>query len=435
MKSLKVNLNKYFNHSLLKNLSIVFLESVITKALSFISILILSRQLGPEDYGKYSFIFVTVAFCSAFFDFGMENTAVRFSARGKEKIQSIFGLYFFTKIIITAVVIVALILFGAQIFSIQGKDEITLYIPYLIVGYLGESLLFVNDTYLQAIQKFKLRAWINIFRYLALILVILSLVVKDMLLLKYVFILYFLPIIISLPFLFKYFKFVKIYFSLRLPKELLKEIINYEKWMLMISIPNNTLGRIDFFMISLWITYEQIGIYNAAFQLSAIVSFIPFAFGKVMLPAMSELDAQEVVRRTKKIIKPTLIVSAVMLCMIPLVHVIVPILLGEKYLGSINILQVMLISAILAFVIVPIEQAIYSLGKPMFITIGKYIQIGVIILLIFVTVPYFGVIWAAISVAQARLLYAVILMRMYLNYKNKYVLNENREIIKEDTVL
>ena len=45
MKSLKVNLNKYVNHSLFKNLSIVFLESIITKALSFISILILSRQL------------------------------------------------------------------------------------------------------------------------------------------------------------------------------------------------------------------------------------------------------------------------------------------------------------------------------------------------------------------------------------------------------
>ncbi|HDR7607878.1 TPA: oligosaccharide flippase family protein, partial [Bacillus mycoides] len=175
MKSLKVNLNKYVNHSLFKNLSIVFLESIITKALSFISILILSRQLGPEDYGKYSFVFVTVAFCSAFFDFGMENTAVRFSARDKGKMQSIFGLYFFTKIIITATVITGLILFGSHIFSSQGKDEIIQYIPYLIVGYIGESLLFVNDTYLQAIQKFKLRALINIFRYFTLILIVLSL--------------------------------------------------------------------------------------------------------------------------------------------------------------------------------------------------------------------------------------------------------------------
>ena len=424
MKSLKVSLNKYFNHSLFKNLSIVFLESIITKALSFISILILSRQLGPEDYGKYSFIFVTVAFCSAFFDFGMENTAVRFSAKEKGRMQSIFGLYFLTKVIITTTVVTGLILFGSYIFSSQGKAEITQYLPYLIVGYVGESLLFVNDTYLQAIQKFKMRALINIFRYLTLVLIVLSLLLNNMLLLKYVFILYFIPITISLPFICKYFKFIKVYFSSKFPRNLLKEIINYEKWMFMISIPNNVLGRIDFFMITIWVTYEQIGIYNAAFQLSAIVSFIPFAFGKVMLPTMSELGEREVIRKTKQIIKPTVIVSILMLCMVPLVPSIVPFFLGDKYLGAVTILQIMLISAILGFVIVPIEQAIYSSGKPMFITLGKYIQMIIIIILIFLSVPFFGVIWAAISVAMARLLYSLILIRMYLNYKSKYILNE-----------
>ena len=126
------------------------------------------------------------------------------------------------------------------------------------MGYIGESLLFVNDTYLQAIQKFKLRAFINIFRYSTLILIVLSLLLNNMLLLKYVFILYFIPIIISLPLVFKYFKFIKIYFSSKFPRKLLKEIMHYEKWMLMISIPNNVLGRIDFFMISIWVTYEQI---------------------------------------------------------------------------------------------------------------------------------------------------------------------------------
>ncbi|PEC51942.1 oligosaccharide flippase family protein [Bacillus sp. AFS096315] len=418
-----LSLSKYLNSNLFKNLSIVFLESIVTKALSFMSILILSRILGPEDYGKYSYIFVVVAFCSAFFDFGMENTAVRFSSREKGKINNIFGLYLFAKIVITTLVILFLTIFGTKIFSLQGKEEIVHYIPYLIVGYLGESLLFVNDTYLQAIQKFKLRATINIIRYLTLILVVFILFLNKMVMLKYVVFVYFIPIIISIPFIFNYIKFIKCYFSIGLPKNLLIEIYNYTKWMLMISIPNNTLSRIDFFMISLWVAYEQIGVYNAAFQLSAIVSFIPFAFGKVMLPTMSELEPQQIIRRTKQIIKPTLIISSVMLCMIPLVRPIVPLLLGEKYIDSVYILQIMLISAILGFAIVPIEQALYSLGKPMFITIGKFIQIGAIILLIFVTVPHFGVIWAAISVSIARLVYSILLIRFYVNYKNKLLLN------------
>lgn len=91
-----------------------------------------------------------------------------------------------------------------------------------------------------------MRALINIFRYLTLVLIVLSLLLNNMLLLKYVFILYFIPITISLPFICKYFKFIKVYFSSKFPRNLLKEIINYEKWMFMISIPNNVLGRIDF---------------------------------------------------------------------------------------------------------------------------------------------------------------------------------------------
>ena len=110
--------------------------------------------------------------------------------------QSIFGLYFY-KNNYYCNCNYRINLIWQSYFSSQGKDEIIQYIPYLIVGYIGESLLFVNDTYLQAIQKFKLRAFINIFRYSTLILIVLSLLLNNMLLLKYVFILYFIPIIIS----------------------------------------------------------------------------------------------------------------------------------------------------------------------------------------------------------------------------------------------
>ena len=120
MKSLKVNLNKYVNHSLFKNLSIVFLESIITKALSFISILILSRQLGPEDYGKYSFVFVTVAFVVHSLILVWKIQQYDFQQEIKENAKYIWFI-FFTKIIITATVITGLILFGSHIFLAKVK--------------------------------------------------------------------------------------------------------------------------------------------------------------------------------------------------------------------------------------------------------------------------------------------------------------------------
>ncbi|GFN32770.1 lipopolysaccharide biosynthesis protein [Paenibacillus xylaniclasticus] len=411
-----IRISKYLNSKLFKNLTIVFSESILTKALNFFIILLLTQQLGPSDYGKYSFVFVAIAFCSAFFDFGMENTAVRFSAKNKEHTYAIFGLYFISKVIIISIVTLLLIFLGNQIFLKLGQGEISAYIPYLIVGFLGESLLFVNDTYLQAIQRFKLRAWINVSRYVVSILFLLMLWLNDVLLLKYVLLIYYLPILYSLLFSLRYIGFIREFVRNKPTKSLIREMIHYEKWMLTISVPNNLLDRIDFFMISLWVTYEQIGVYNAAYQLSAIVAFIPVVFAKVMLPKMSELTAQNVVSFTKKIMRPTLIISGAMLCLIPVLPLIVPLLLGDKYIQAESILQVMLIKAVLSFALVPIEQATYSLGKPMFITLGKYVQIGTIVVLIVALVPQFGVIWAAVSVAAARFIYGTILYLLYSNY-------------------
>ncbi|WP_309476868.1 oligosaccharide flippase family protein [Bacillus sp. ISL-34] len=413
---------KYIKSGLIKNLSVAFTESIITKILNFINILLLSRILGPEDYGKYSFIFVAIATCSAFFDFGMENTAVRFAAREQEKNQSIFGFYIFVKLIIIFFFSAIFLIFGEDFLTMIGKSEISVFSPYLVIGFVGESLLFINDTYLQAIKKFKARAKINIIRYLITLGIIICLSFNNLILLKYVVFLYFIPLLISLFFLLKYVSFLKAFFLYSFNKQLFKEILVYQKWMILISIPNNIIGRIDFFLVSLWVTYKQLGIYNVAFQISAVVSFLPFVFGKVLLPKMAELSEEELEDNFKKIFKPTVLLGLLMLLVIPLVNFIVPLIFGDNYLNSIVILQVMLISAIVAFIIVPLEQVFYSIGKPNYITVGKYVQISIILILSWYTIPTFGMLWAAISVLIARVMYGFILMIFYYKYKRSKTL-------------
>ncbi|WP_219834874.1 oligosaccharide flippase family protein [Paenibacillus sp. R14(2021)] len=412
-------LQTIFQNRLFQNLSVVFSENIITRALNFVIILLLSLHLGPQEYGKYSYLFVNIAFCSALFDFGMENTAVRFTAKDKTKTTVYFGLYLTVKLSILLLICAALILFGKDVLHLLGRSDMAPYLPYFIVGFLGESLLFVNDTYLQAIQRFKLRAIINITRFITSLLFIAALYVNHAIMLKYVCFLFFLPLLISIFFIVKYVLFLKAYLVQRIDRQVLKEIFHYEKWMFMISIPNNTLGRIDFLMISIWVAYDQLGIYNVAFQLSAIVAFLPFVLSKVMLPSMAELKPADVVAFTRKMIKPTLIICAGMLLLIPLARPVITIVLGPSYEPSISILQFMLVSAIIAFGLIPIEQAIYSLGMPKFITVGKCVQILVIVLLITATVPFLGAIWAAISVAIARLLYGVLISLFYRNYTKK----------------
>ena len=411
---------KIINSKLFKNLSIVFSETVVTKILNFVIILLLTRQLGPEDYGKYSFIFVTMAFCSSFFDFGMENTAVRFANKQNSVRNSIFGLYLFTKISILFAIIVVLSLFGGQIFTMLHKTELIKYIPFLIVGILGESLFFVNDTYLQAVQKFTLRAYLNICKYSLNLIFIVILFLEKLLYLKYVFCMYFIPLAITILFVPKYIEFLKNYFSKNLPVELFKEIVHYEKWMFVLSIGTNTLQKVDFFMISDWVSYVQIGIYNAAIQLAAVVSFLPYVFGKVLLPKLAEMKNLEICLFVKKTDKVLILICLLMTACIPLTDFVVPLLLGEQYILSIPVLKILLLAFILTFYAAPTEQALYALGLPKIITQGRYIQLFTLIGLNFYMIPKFGIVGAAFSVLAIRILYLIFVLNMFYRESKKY---------------
>ncbi len=411
---------KIISSKLFKNLSVVFSETVVTKILNFVIILLLTRQLGPEEYGKYSFIFVTMAFCSSFFDFGMENTAVRFANKKSETRNSIFGLYLFVKMLILFGIILVLMLFGGQIFALIHKSELTKYIPFLIIGILGESLFFVNDTYLQAVQKFTLRAYLNICKYSLNLIFIVILFLEKLLYLKYVFCMYFIPLGITILFIPKYIEFLKNYFSKNLPTELLNEIFNYEKWMFVLSIGTNTLQKIDFFMISYWVSYIQIGIYNAAIQLAAVVSFLPYVFGKVLLPKLAEMENPEICSFIKKFDKILILACVVMTLCIPLTDFVVPVLLGEQYVLSIPVLKILLFAFILTFYVAPTEQALYALGLPKIITQGRYIQLFTLIGLNFLMIPKFGIVGSAFSVLMIRILYLLFVVTRFYKEAKRY---------------
>lgn len=404
--------------SLIRNLGITFFENVITKGLNFLIILVLTRTLGPEDYGKYSFIFVTVALGSALFDFGMENTAVRFAARDKNEKQNIFGLYLTTKLGILFLLILFLIFGNFWFFDVLNKGSISHYTPFLIIGLLGESLFFVNDTYLQANQRFQLRASLNIARYAISFLFIGFLVTSRQMFLEWAMYIYWIPFLFSLAFLGKYWGFLKAFWSRTLNPSLFSEIFRYEKWMFIYSIANNLLGRLDFFMLGLWVSYTQLGIYNAAVQLCAIVSFLPLVLGKVLLPTLAELSEVQIFRTTGKMIRGTTLMALAALAMIPLSIWLVPLLLGSEYAESIGVLQILVLAFVAGLMSMPYEQALYSLGKPDILCGCRYFQLVLIVAMNILIIPTFGIYGAAAVTFLGRLLYLLQARWFYLKFES-----------------
>ena len=424
MQKIKEYVQIAANSRFVKNLSITFFESIITKFFGFFITLILVRQLGPANYGVYSFILINIFTLSALFDFGMENTAIRYYNKEKYLKNSVFGLYFITKVIILFLVMLILILWGRSILITMHKPELIKYIPYFSIGLLGESLFFVNDTYLQAVQKFKFRAIINITRYIVLFSFVITLFLNKLVSLKYILFVFIIPILFTLFFIPRYFIFIKSFFSKRIPDSLLGEIFHYEKWMLVLASINGVFGRIDIYMLSFWVSYTQLGIYSAAYNLLSIISFLPTVLGKVMLPKLAETESGELFDLTLRIAKPISALSSLLLLAIPLFPFILPILFGSKYHGSILIVQILSLDIIASFIILPFEQSMYSLGKPNINMLLRTIQLIIIIVLNFITIPKYGMVFAAINMVIARVVFGVLMFIQFQKGRKEFNLQE-----------
>ena len=420
MQNLVLNLKSLLKNKFLQNINVILIENIVSKGINFVIILLLTRLLTPDIYGKYSFISVFVIASATIFDFGMDNTSIRFAAKEKKYNKSVFGLYFLVKAMFAVFIAAIIYLFAASIFTKIGKPEIIEFIPFLIFGAIGEYFLLVNDAYFQSVERFKFRAFVNISRYILALIYVVILYFLGKFSLNLILYIYFIPLIICLAFTFNYVTFVKSLMSNFLPKNILKDIFNYEKWMFFLSIANTLLIRIDIIMLSIWVGFDKIGIYNAAFQLACVVSLLPMAVEKVMLPKLSGLNKGNIIFFTKKSFKTIFILALIILLFIPLTWFIPGLIYGKQYNEAGLVLQILLIGFLLSFILLPLDQAFFAFGKPKFNTLSKYLQLFMIIILNILTIPTLGYIWAAINVVIARLVYALILGIFFIKEINKY---------------
>jgi O-antigen/teichoic acid export membrane protein len=421
MEAIAKYTKKVYSKRIFKDLSIVFTENIITKALNFIIILVLTRKLGPTEYGKYSYMYVFIGFFSSFLDFGMENTAVRFSSKYKELKDNIFGIYVTALFLVMTFAIVFFTVFHKQYLVSMHKQELNIFFTVVMISLFGESFIYVNDTYLQAVQKFKFRAAINISRYVGTLSFVAILIFTNNINLHFVTYIFYVPVIMTLFFIRRYITFIKSIIGYVFDKNILKKIIKYQMWMLFMSMANNILSRLDIIMLSFWVSFKEIGTYNAAFQLTSIVSFLPYVLGKVLLPKFAEKNQKDVCKIAVKSMKITSIIGLLILAFIPLVPAIVKFLLGEKYLDAMAITQILLISFDLSMVFLPIEQTMYAMDNPKALSIGKYVQIIILIILNILFIPRFGYVFAAINVLATRVIYCVIITKLFLKHRQKLI--------------
>lgn len=270
---------------LIKNAGWLFSAEVVSRLLGYGVIVILSRTLGPEGLGQYSFIFYYVSLLGIFADFGVSYYLMREVARDKKKLNELLPDVLGFKIILAIfnfLVIVGITFFLPKpdwmkaIIILVGAEAMLMWI----------SWVFVNITYAHEVTKYEAiaraveRFWaffvggmvLYAFKSLSpfIIALLVGYTIRELLRVKW-----------GAQFVGE----LKIRFKPEIWKSLLKK--SYPFWL--IGLFTLIYYRTDMVMLSLLREDYETGIYRAAYTLIEVSLLIPGIVVSTAMPSMARL--------------------------------------------------------------------------------------------------------------------------------------------------
>jgi O-antigen/teichoic acid export membrane protein len=333
---------KYF-----KNTSWMFLARAVSLFVSFLTIAIVARYLGPENFGKLSYAQSFIAIFSVFASLGIDQILYRNLAAEPEREQAILGTAFITKLIFGSITLFTSV---AVALSIQSDPILTWLIAIIALTYIFQPLGILG-LYFQA----KVQA-----KYPALITIILGFLIPALKLLVIYFdqgILYF-AAIIALEALFVVVCYVAIYVLLfggnplqwSFSRETLTKLLK-DSWPLMLAgLSGYIYGRIDQVMIQNFLDSTSVGLLGILPAL-IISSLVPALVGARVR------NREEYVKRLRSLILLCLSISVFSaLFLFLLAPWVVSLLFGSAFTASVGLLRIYVWSTIGTVLIILMQQ-------------------------------------------------------------------------------
>lgn len=328
---------KYF-----KNTLWLLAERMFQMGSSFLVIILLTRYLGPENYGILSYSQSFVGIFVAFSTLGLEVILVREITKNKSESNTLLGTALVLKL--TASFIAILLIFVIN--SSQDDSKIVLITNIIAFSLIFNSLNLGIDTFFQA----------NVIsRYSAICKMIVS-IFSSALKLFLIYIeadLIYFACIITLDGLFLLLGYVYIYtyqkrsvFDLNFDKKTATNLIKNGWPMMLVAVAVFLYTKIDQIMISNMLNNESVGYYAAAVKVTEIFYFIPLLITQSIFPRIVEIkgsgNTKEYFQLIGKSYKLVLWISLpIVFLLVVFNEMIINVLYGNSFEQSTEILSVL----------------------------------------------------------------------------------------------
>ncbi len=401
MKKLKSKYNKLLNNNeferYFKNTLWLFGEKLFRLALNFFVIILLTRYLGPENYGLLSYSQSLVGVFVAFSTLGLEVILVRELTKNKNKSDVILGTALALKLLVSVILILIVCLVNLDI---QDTDSVTLT-NIIVFSLIFQSLNLGIDTYFQANVLSRMTSISNIIVTTISSLTKLGLIYFEAELIYFAYVLVFDSFLIFIGYVYIYTIQKKSIRSLKYDGQMAIYLLKTGWPLLMVAMAVFLYTKIDLIMIKHLIDNKAVGNYAAAVRVSEIFYFIPLLITQSIFPKLMDVK-QKGEEEYFKFLEETY--KYLVWCTIPIAFgiftfsdLIISILYGEQYTQASSILSILSFAVVLNAIGAITTKVLYVEHFEKKYLYRSLLGMCVNIALNFWLISLFGVVGAAVS--------------------------------------
>jgi O-antigen/teichoic acid export membrane protein len=191
------------------------------------------------------------------------------------------------------------------------------------------------------------------------------------------------------------------------------------------SYGNDLLGQFSFYIDQIIIAGllrpADLGLYAVAVSLSRMVNFFSNSITVVLFPKASEMSKDEAVALTFKAFRIsttcTLLGAVFLMLVAPFV---IPLLYGKDFNTALTVFRLLLLEVTISGGTLILAQVFMALGKPKFVSILQGVGLILVIPLLFLLVPKFGLFGAGVAMLSSAVLrFLFIILNIKYNLKVK----------------
>lgn len=393
--------------------------------ISALSIILISRNLGPTIFGEFSAAFSLGLIFSKINDFGVTIATQKFASQSTNKNETKSFIIFGYKIkIVVSIFLVIISIFLANFFKNIFNFSNIFIAPISII--LSLSITYYDQLIatLLATHSFVKAIIVNISQA--------SFKLISAILFTYIFKFQLIPILFlftaapAIPMLFKKYFEPKWYRKVEFAQISLNNrdlFINMAKHSALLVFTTGIIDSVGVLFVKNYLNSYQAGLLGGISRISLLFILIGTSLSQVLFNRVSRYtkknDLQKYILKTFFL---SILIILTYFLILPILPFLIKFSIGSDYLIALNTMRFLLASVFIYILSVPYTALFYSFNKNNYFSLSGVIQLLILIVSSYLLIPTYGIIGSAYSQIITRfvlLLFTIIYA--LLVYKKKYL--------------